>query len=427
MAGGNRFGVLAERRVRVFWIGFATSVLGDSLMPATQVLTILALGGSASDIGLVIGIPMAIRFALLLLGGALADRLPRRAVLAACDIFSTLVQLVMAVLLLTGNGSVRALLVASVCYGAVTALARPALPGLVPQLIGKERLQQTNALISITRSVANIAGPALGGVIVVVFSPGWAYLFDAMTFAVSATMLLMLRIPSIPRKIRENVLRQILSGWRELVARPWYWAGLICHAVWNLGSCSFLVLGPVIVAQQNGGSSNWAIVATGTGIGSLAGGLIALRWSARRPLIGGHLVLMLAVPQFVMLLTHAPVAMVTAASALSAAGVTLANQVWTTATQSLMPEEILSRMSSYNLLISFLVAPLGYAAVGPVSEVVGVPQILMASLVLVTVPVLVLLTVPSIRAVRRSPDGAFSFTGTTKDPAEEAPRLNATA
>jgi MFS family permease len=412
MTDHKRLGVLTERRFRIFWVGYATTVLGDALMPATLVLTILALGGSASDIGLVIGIPMAIRFALLLVGGAIADRLPRRAVLAACDTFSTAVQIVMGLLLLAGHGSVQALLIAAVAYGAVTALARPALPGLVPELTSKERLQQANALISITRSVANIAGPALGGLIVVLASPGWAYLFDAGTFAVSAMTLLLLRIPSIPRKIRENVLRQVLSGWRELVARPWYWAGLICHAVWNLGSCSFLVLGPVIVAQQDGGSSNWAVVATGTGIGSLVGGVIALRWHAHRPLIGGHLVLLLAAPQFVALLVPAPVMVITAASAVSAAGVTLANQVWTTATQSLMPEEILSRMSSYNLLISFLVAPLGYSAVGPLSEVVGTPQILTISLVLVTIPVLALLAVPSIRSVRRSPDGTFSFAGT---------------
>jgi hypothetical protein len=113
---------------------------------------------------------------------------------------------------------------------------------------------------------------------------------------------------------------------------------------------------------------------------------------------------------------------ITVAAALGAAGVTLANQTWTMATQSLIPEEMISRMSSYNLLISFLVAPLGYSAVGPLSEIVGNPSVLAVSLLLVTVPVLALVAAPSIRSVRRSPEGTFFFAEKSgQDPGSPAP------
>ncbi|MEV4690558.1 MFS transporter [Micromonospora echinospora] len=412
----ERFGPLADPKFRLFWIGNSTSLVGDAIMPVTLVFAILSVGGSLSEVGMVLGTSLAVRVALLVIGGTLADRFPRRLLMVGCDLSLAVVQTAVFVLLATGHGSIWMLLAAAVFYGIASALSKPALTGLLPQMVATERLQQANALMSISRSAAQIIGPALAGLIIAVASPAAAYLLDAGTYLVSAITLLLLRLPPVARKSRGKLFQDIAAGWREVVSRPWYWMGLCCHAVWNLGASVFVVLGPVIVNEQLGGASRWGLVATSAAVGSLLGGFVALRWRPRRPLISGHLCLLLSVPQLAALFAPSPVVVLMAAATMHAIGVAIINQIWVTALQQLIPEAVISRVSSYDWLISMIVAPLGLALTGPLAEHAGTPFTLGVAITLVTVPVLAILVVPGIRAVRQSHDGKMFFPDSNKKP-----------
>jgi predicted MFS family arabinose efflux permease len=343
---------------------------------------------------------------------------PRRLVLVGSDVVLTMVQLTVGLLLLTGRGSIAVLLGASVFYGAASALSKPALTGIVPQTVSKERLQQANALMGISESTARIFGPAIAGLIIAASNPAWTYLFDAATFALGAAMLMLLRTPPVVRKARSNVFRDVVVGWREMWSRSWYWTALCSHAVWNLGSGVFAVLGPVIVSEHAGGAASWGLVSASMAAGSLIGGVVLLRWRPRRPLVIGHLALLLTAPQIASLIGPSPVVTIMVATIVGAAGVTLINQLWTTAVQQLIPENVISRLSSYDWLVSFTVAPLGYAMVGPLSEEIGNPATLAVAICLVTLPVFGILAVPGIRRVRQSSDGRIDFSGAG---AQEAP------
>src|SRR5690606_29906309 len=146
------FGPLGEPKFRLFWTGRTASLFGDALMPVTLVFAILDVGGSGSDIGMVLGVSLAVRVMLLIAGGALADRVSRRLLVLGCDMSLAIVQVTVGMLLITGYGSIWLLLVASILYGVANALLTPALTGLVTQTIAKEKLQQANALIGISTS-----------------------------------------------------------------------------------------------------------------------------------------------------------------------------------------------------------------------------------------------------------------------------------
>lgn len=418
----GRFGPLAEPRFRLFWTGKTASLFGDALMPVTLVFAILSVGGTASDIGLVLGTSLAVRVVLLVVGGALADRVSRRLLVLGCDVSLAVVQVFVCLLLATGSGSIWLLLVASVLYGVAGALSLPALTGLITQSIAKDRLQEANALIGISTSTAFIVGPALAGLIIAVSSPALVYLLDAATFVVSAVTLAMLRITPVERTGKSNFFRDITTGWKEVTSRPWYWIGLCCHAVWNLGACVFLVLGPVIVNEEMGGASSWGLVAASTAGGSLLGGFVVLRWRPRRPLIVGHLALLLTALQLGSLIGPSPVVVIMASALIGAIGVTLINQLWTTAVQALIPEEVISRVDSYDWLISMTMAPLGYALAGPLAERAGNSVTLQIAIGLVAVAVVAALLVPGIRAVRQQAGGGV-FVGT---PPPQEPQLPAT-
>ena len=99
-------------------------------------------------------------------GGVVSDRVGRREVMIASDVVRALVAGTVAVLLLTGVAEVWMLVVLSALYGIGAAAFMPALIGLIPQTVRPDRLQEANALLALTRSIANVAGPALAGIVI---------------------------------------------------------------------------------------------------------------------------------------------------------------------------------------------------------------------------------------------------------------------
>ncbi|HEX7746434.1 MAG TPA: MFS transporter [Micromonosporaceae bacterium] len=402
------FGALVERPFRLVWIGSTTSAIGDALMPVTLAFAVLSVGGSATEIGAVLATSTVVRVLLLIFGGTLADRMSRRLLLVGSDVFLLVVQASVGVLLLTGRTGVGILLAAAVCYGAASAISKPAFTGLVPQTISQGRLQQANALTDMSRSAAQILGPALAGVAVATTSVGWVYLVDAVTFLVSALALISLKLSPPVRTERSSFFADLAVGWREVTSRTWYWMALCGHAVWNLGSGAFFVLGPVIVAKEAGGASGWGMVSASMAVGALIGGAVALRLRPRRPLVVAHLALLLTGFQLASLIGPSPIALTVLAALVAAAGVAFVNNVWTTMVQRLIPDEVLSRVTSYDWLVSFTVAPLGYALVGPLSERIGVAATLQLAVGVIALGVALILLVPRIRRLRQSPDGELS-------------------
>ncbi|MFF4323842.1 MFS transporter [Streptomyces sp. NPDC001568] len=416
MRAADKFGALAERRFRLLWVGRTTSALGDALMPVTLAFAVLSVGGSATDIGLVIAAIMVVRTLLLLIGGALADRLPRRLLLGSSDLFLCVVQAAVGILLLTGHGSMSLLLGTAVCYGAASAVTRPAIIGLVPQTVSRERLQQANGLMELSRGASQVVGPAIAGAAASMASPGWAYLLDALTFLVSAATMVFLPLPSGRRTGQAHILKDVAAGWNEVVRRPWYWVTLCGHAISNLGSSAFFVLGPVLIAHRTGSAADWGLVSASMAVGALIGAATAMRYRPRRPLITSHLALLLGVLQLAALAGASPTLVVMGAGLASAAGVAFANSMWTTAVQRLIPEEVLSRVASYDWLISFTVAPLGYAAAGPLAEAIGATWTLQIALASIVVGVATVLLVPRIRQLRQTGEGDLHGWPDLEDP-----------
>jgi len=417
MKGDGRFGALTERDFRLLWLGRTATVFGDSMAPIALTFAIISVGGSAAQIGAVLAATMAVRVLLIVVGGAVADRLPRRRVLIGSDVGLAIVQATTGILLLAGARSVWILAAASILGGAGAAMSRPATTGLVAEAVSPHRLQQANALMGISKSASRVAGPALAGVLIAFAGPGWSYLIGAVTFAVSVACLLPLKIGQQPHRGETGLLRDILDGWHEVRSRRWYWSVLSAHAVWNLGAGAFVVLGPVIVAGSAAGVAGWGLVSASLAVGALLGGVVSLRWQPRRPLVVGHLMLLLTALQLAALLGPSPLPLLAAAAAIGTLGSTFIDKIWTTAIQQLIPRHALSRVSAYDWLISFVAVPAGYAAVGPIAEQIGTDYTLVLAITLVVAPVVVLMLIPEIRRIRQGEDGRMTGVPGADDPA----------
>ena len=404
MAWTEMFAALRERRFRLLWLGQTTSTLGDGLVPvALSFAVIQTLDGSATQLGIVLAAQTVPLVLFVLVGGVWADRLPRQLVMLASDVVRGVVQAIAAVLLLTGSAQLWQLAVLIFIYGSAQAFFQPAATGLVPATVSPGRLQQANALLSLSRSLAFIVGPAVSGVIAATTNPGIVFVVDAATFAVSATSLALLQLPLGRREgKRMSFFADLKGGWHELVTHTWLWVIVVWASTFLcIVVAPFLTLGPVIAKESLGGAAAWGLIAAGWGTGTLGGGLLALRWKPARPMFTCSLLSLPIAPAIALLALRAPAPVIAAAQLLGGIGMGFFGAVWQTTLQQHVREDALSRVSAWDWMGSFLFLPLGFVLAGPVSDQIGVSTTLWISIGYLVVGTCAVLLVPSVRNLRR--------------------------
>ncbi len=168
-------GPLASRNFRLLAACNVISRTGSAIAFVAIPFAVLRAGGSAADIGYVATAELLPLTAVLLLGGVVADRLPRHQVMAAANALQALAQGTAAILLLAGQARVWELGVLAAAGGAAFGLYFPAAQGLLPQTVPASQLSPANALDRTGRNAAEIGGAAAGGLLVAVAGPAGAW------------------------------------------------------------------------------------------------------------------------------------------------------------------------------------------------------------------------------------------------------------
>lgn len=363
--------VLADREFRRYFIGQSASLLGDGIVGVALAFAVLDLTGSPADLGYVLAARSVPLVAGLLIGGVIADRLPRRGVMVAADVARFLGQASMATLLISGNARIWELAALQALHGAASAVFYPATTGLLPSIVPGDRLQQANALRGLAASAGRVAGPAIAGLLVAAASPGWAIGADAATFAVSAAALALLRVPAHRPPPGQAFLRDLRAGWGVFSSHTWIWAGTVISSLTNMFFAAFLVLGPAVSKLALGGPTSWALIQALLGTGTVIGAVTALRIRVPRPIWTAMLALVLCPLPTLGLAVHLTAVAVAGLALLCGAGITLSNALWETALQHNVPREALSRVSAYDWFGGLACQPIGQVAVGPLSAGLG--------------------------------------------------------
>lgn len=400
MSTWSRLGPLAERPFRLLWLGQATSGIGDAMTPVALTFAVLGATGSAGDLGIVLAAYTLAHAGFLLVGGVWADRLDRRLVMLACDAVRASVQGAMAFLLLTGEPRLWQFVVGALIVGSAESFFSPASTGLVPQTVSPARLQQANALIAMSRTGSWVFGPALAGVVVATAGAGWVFLVDAVTFVASAAFLAVLRARPTPLADRQPFLADLALGWREVRRRRWLWSSLLAFGVGNLAWGAVAVLGPLVAERDLGGAAAWGLIAAGGGVGGILGGVAALRWRPGRPLLSSHAIVVAMGLHLVAFALPLPLVGLVAWSAVVQLSVVLGNSLWETFLQLGVPPETLSRVASYDWMVSLVFMPLGFAIWGPLAERIGIRETLLLAAGLFGASKLAVVLVPDVRNAR---------------------------
>lgn len=406
MGIGARFAVLGEANFRRLYFARTVSLVGDGIAPVAIAFAVLDLGGSATDLGLVLAVHSVVVTALILVGGVYSDRLSPRISMLGSDLVRTLVVGLIAVLLLAGQAEIWQLVLLYAVEGAATAFFNPASIAIVPQVVSEARLQEANALLSLSWSVGKVIGPALAGILLAIGDPGWAVAADALTFAVSATFLIGLRAPRLGSLGVPSFLAELRHGWAEFSSRTWLWVVVLGAAISNaVFTPAFLVLGPSVAVASLGGSSAWAMVAAGFGLGAVAGGVVALSYRPRRPILVGQSALLAFGLPLALLAGPAPTVAIALGACAAGAAVSLADIFHETVMALKIPAATLSRVSAYDWFGSLALEPLGLALVGPLSAGLGMSTTLWLAAAVILACQVVVLSVASVRRVEIPPRG----------------------
>ena len=400
----HRLGALQEPRFRLLWTAQSFSSIGDSMVLVAVPFAALQIGGSPTAVGLVFAAGLVPRIALMLVGGVWADRLPRQHVMVAADLVRGVGQAAGAFVLLTGVAELWQLALIAAVHGSGVAFFTPAASGYVPETVSPPRLQQANALIGVSRNVFAVVGPALAGILVHAFGPGWVYAIDAGTFALSASFLVRLPAGRSHAAARKKFMVDLAEGWREVTARSWVWASILYFAVWNFAIAAFFVLGPVVSDRELSGARDWGLILSGGAIGSVVGSLLALRIRPRRPLFIGYLLISAAALPTILLVRPFPVLVIAAADVVAMVTLAFAATLWQTALQERIPREALSRVFSYDWLGSLVLMPLGFVVAGPLAMAIGIDATLWLAAGLLLASSITVALVPGVRRITRRDD-----------------------
>jgi predicted MFS family arabinose efflux permease len=364
---------LRERNFRLFFSGYAVSLFGATMVPVALSFAVLNEGRGADAIGYVLAAESVPLVALLLLGGVVADRFSRRLTMLGADLVRFASEGTLAILLLAGHPPLWVFMAAAAVLGAGQAFFNPAMTGLMPDLVPRERLQQANALRGIANSAGGVLGPSVAGVIVALGGAGWAIAIDAATYAVSAACLWRLVIPPRGPSAASSMLSQLAVGWQEFRSRTWLWLIVAQFATVNaICAGPFMVLGAVVADDQLGGARAWGAILAALGVGSILGGVAAIRLHPRRPLVIAEIAAALFAVPIALVALPASTAAIAVAAGLAGIGISVFGTLWETTLQQHIPPAALSRVSSYDWFGSVAFDPLGYLIAGPVAGLIGV-------------------------------------------------------
>lgn len=297
------FQALRNRNVALLFAGHTISVAGDMVLYIALPFWVYQLTGSAMATGFMFAALTLPQLFFSPLAGVFTDRVNRKYLM----IFSDLLRAALMLGYFTVNTADQVWIIYLLAFAesTVSQFFRPAVMAVVPMLTdGEEELKRANALLGASWALGQLAGPALGGILVTTAGPHGAALFDAITYLVSAALLVFMRVPArahVAAKFEAfnqalyQVGSELREGIRVVLARPALRVVFAALGILMLSQGIINVLLIVLVQEiwhVGATEFGWFVAAEGFGglIGTALVGALATRLSAKRMIVGGGVI-----------------------------------------------------------------------------------------------------------------------------------------
>lgn len=375
------------------------SNVGNGISPIALAYGVLSLeGADGRDLSIVMAARFVPLLGFMLFGGVIADRFQRNRLVGGSDMIGSFLAAVSAISLIAGFSSVWLLATMGALFGILNAIWWPAMSGVLPEILPKEKLQSGNAIIGLTTNIGYIVGTLSGGVLVATIGAGWGLLADAISFFIAGVIVWFLPIIGRVKDKSPGILHDLIVGWREFISRSWVIAMVFAFSLINMAFESMLsVLGPLNFSDPETGPRLWSYNLAALTIGMLIGGIWVLKVKFKKPLLVSMALIAISSIWDFSLALDLPLIFGLVAGVFSGISLEVFMVTWNTSLQSHVPEESYSRVSSYDTLGSYGIAPLGIVIAGPLAMHFGVNTILFITGVTTLVAACLSLLVKSVR------------------------------
>jgi len=255
-------------------IGNAVNMLGGSIFIIGMGWTVAEIGGPRAY-GLIFTAYFLGHLPLLLYGGMVVDRMPRRTVALVADISQAVLVTLAAFLLIVGFGEIETLLVVTFLTGGAGAFSIPAIGALVPDLVEEELLPQANAMRGVAMTAAWMIGPLIGGFTVDIWGIEACLIIDAITFVFSGVVLWSITEVQVERNEEGNLREEVSEAWEFVKTQPWLFAGIAMFMIWHIGDSAIEIGIPFIIESKGLGSREFGIFGAIGACGAMLGSLVA--------------------------------------------------------------------------------------------------------------------------------------------------------
>ena len=245
---------------------------------------VLELTGSVALVGLTIALQFLPTLVLGAHAGVIADRFSKRAVMLVCQAVGGLLNLVLAILAITGNAQLLTVYALVLAVGIAQVFDGPARSVFITEMVGARHLRNA---ISVNASIFHLGaliGPALSGLLIVAVGSGWAIGLNVVAAAIGIVLLLAIRSADLhPAPRAPNTKGQVREAVRYIMGKPsLFWTLVIVGVVAIFGMPMPALLAGVADSVYGTGATGYGLYNSLAAVGALTGALASARRSSLR-------------------------------------------------------------------------------------------------------------------------------------------------
>jgi MFS family permease len=263
---------------RAFWFGQTAVMLAVQFYFVALTWLVLDVTGSGAELGTVLMVNAIPRMLLLLLGGALSDRVHPRVLLFSTAALNALLTGAIALMLASDALTIALLMALAAAFGAVDAFFYPTAQSMAPRLVSGERLNLANAFTQGAEQITNVLGPALAGFAISIIGLPVVFGVNTLLFAFGA--LLMRQVKGVPRAETERkgslwgeIREGLRAAWNNRAIRV---------SMFIVAAINFAMIGPIIIggakmaeSRFGGDAAVFGSLMSAYGVGALIGAVVA--------------------------------------------------------------------------------------------------------------------------------------------------------
>ncbi|MDF2911255.1 MAG: transporter [Sporolactobacillus laevolacticus] len=394
-----------SRAFRALWIGNTLSVFGSSITGIIIPILVYSLTQSTMAMGFIMTAYMLPNVIILPFAGVIVDKINRAKMMRVADIVRCLMAFIIMALGLSGSLNIHLFSVIAIVLGIMDGLFQPAFSAMRATVFTPDIRTSANALNQLSVQGMRLLGPALGGVIVSVWSAPIGFGIDGLTFLISFVCLLFLTKEGEIRKAvseakQTSFIRDCFGGIQVIKQNTWLWVTILAFCFINICTTgvTVIIIPWLMNVHHHFPSYVYGLVMSGDAVGAaLAAFIFGMRktWRHRGPI--AYLGIAAGGLAFITMPFIQNIVILTLLMTLAGLGSMTFGLIWETSLQDLVAPEAFGRVASIDMLGSFALIPVGFMFTGWFASAIGgvAAMVILSSFTLLLIAIS--LCIPAIR------------------------------